>query len=468
MFEQYRRLLYSEAVVSKVMYSCTAGSFFIGVALILGASPFTVGLLGAIPFLSNIVQIVGVYLVDRYKNRRAIVYWSGIIGRGALLLIAISFALPKDTQLPVFLVLTLIYYMGGAIAGCSWNSWMHDFIPKNILGSFFSRRMMLTTMSGIAATLVISFMLDWTEIKYGQSSVIPYIFLFGLAAIFALISNEMIRRIYHPPVAHDTPAFSWKDIKRPFKHKNFGKLILFMGAWNFSFNLAAPFFTVYMLESLHITMGSVVKYSILTQIVFMFTLKVWGRYSDSYSNKTIIAICGPIFALSLIGWTFTTFPQPHNYSMVIVGILHILIGISTAGINLANNNIALKLCPNDNATLYLATNSMFSSFCAGIAPLIGGALIVFVDDITVIVQLSVRTIEATSNYPALALSEWDFFFTLAMILSFITLAFLPMIEEEGHFSKRSLMRNMVQDVGEFLHNMSTITGLINNRRNFKN
>ncbi len=469
MFEQQRRFLYSEAIVSKVMYACTAGSFFIGIALIMGASPFVIGVLGAIPFLANLVQIVGVYLVDRYENRRSIVYWSGIIGRGALLLMVVNFALPDAWQLPVFMVLALIHYAGGAIAGCAWNSWMHDYIPKQVLGSFFSQRMVLTTLSGIVATLVISFMWDYADMKFGEDSKFPYIILFGLAALFALVSNEMIRRIHHSPAHHRAAEpFSWKDINRPFRHHNFSRLIYFMGAWNFAFNLAAPFFTVYMLEWLHISMGDVVKYSILTQIVFMITLKIWGRYSDAFSNKTIIAICGPIFALSLLGWTFTTFPQPHEYSLLIVGILHVLIGISTAGINLANNNIALKLCPqNDNGTLYLATNSMFTSLCAGIAPLIGGALIYLVDDVTIIVQLQILTPASENNYPALALSAWDFFFTLAMILSFVTLAFLPAIEEEGHASKRLLVRSMMEDAGAFLHNISTITGLLNSIRTLK-
>jgi hypothetical protein len=37
----------------------------------------------------------------------------------------------------------------------------------------------------------------------------------------------------------------------PLREGNFKRLIFFLASWNFAANLAAPFFTVYMLRSLN-------------------------------------------------------------------------------------------------------------------------------------------------------------------------------------------------------------------------
>ena len=44
-----------------------------------------------------------------------------------------------------------------SVVSCSWSSWMRDFIPENILGSFFSRRMALSYSLGAVLSLAGAF-----------------------------------------------------------------------------------------------------------------------------------------------------------------------------------------------------------------------------------------------------------------------------------------------------------------------
>jgi hypothetical protein len=52
--------------------------------------------------------------------------------------------------------------------------------------------------------------------------------------------------------------------------------------------------------------------------------------------------------------------------------IHVLMGLSAAGVALASGNLAMKLSPEGAATAYLAANSVVTSTCAAAAPILGG------------------------------------------------------------------------------------------------
>ena len=59
----------------------------------------------------------------------------------------------------------------------------------------------------------------------------------------------------------------------PLREKNFKRLILFLASWNFAANLAAPFFTVYMLRSLNYPITTILALTIASQLSMLI-----GRY----------------------------------------------------------------------------------------------------------------------------------------------------------------------------------------------
>ncbi len=465
LFEAQVPVLVKEGMASQSMDALTTGTLLIGLALLLGASPLMVGFLGALPFLANIMQIPAIFLIEKFHDRRRIVLISCWVARLTLLGVALLYFIPSQSlALHLFLILCLIRFMGNAVAGCAWNSWMNDLIPKDRLGRFFSKRMLIMTMVGAGLTYLASVFLGFWEEHYAQGDVAPYALLFALAFLCSIISTLLIGRLHHPSlkrisVGEMTQLFTYRELLLPFRHENFRRLIIFMGIWSFAVNLAAPFFTVFMVNSLGYAISDVIRITVLTQLIYILTLRVWGRYSDMFSNKAILRICGPIFALCFFGWTFTTFPGPHEYTWSLIVILHVLMGAATSGINLASNNIALKLCPDYHSTAYLAAHSLFSSLCGGIAPLVGGALIFFVEDVEMSLDLRVTTPETLFLLPTLNLTGWDFFFFLAFLLAFIALAYLIPLQEEGDAERSVVLRSLVFDSARFIHGISTITGL---------
>lgn len=454
-----------EGMASQTMEALTKGVFLIALALNLGASNFVVGLLGAIPFLSNLFQIPAIYLVERYRNRRRIVATACYIGRSFLLLVALAPFVPDTSAaLKLVIVAIAIRYSIGAMAGCAWNSWMRDLVPKIILGSFFGRRLFYTTSVSALVGLSAGFFLDWWVQSHPQSPLYGFSFLYIAGFLAAMVSSTLILTIPHPTMREpEIKTYHGKltlhYLKEPLKHDNFRKLIGFLMSWNFAINLASPFFAVYMIKTLQYDMIFVVGITLMGQFITAISLTTWGKYSDRFSNKAVLGVCGTLFIFCILCWTFTTFPDKHDYTTPMLVVLHIIMGLSMAGVTLTTANIAMKLTPGEKATSFLAVNTILSSFAAGIAPLFGGFFADYFEDKVLSLTFHWQDSVSEAVLNTLVIKHWDFFFLLAFVLGLYALRRLSLIDEEGAVNEKVVIRELMIDTGKVLKSLSTIDGL---------
>src|SRR3954469_5128278 len=75
------RLVLYDSLASEAMGTLTAGVFLVGYAVGLGASNVAIGVLAAVPFAVQFLQLPAVVLVERIRRRRAIATWAAGIGR---------------------------------------------------------------------------------------------------------------------------------------------------------------------------------------------------------------------------------------------------------------------------------------------------------------------------------------------------------------------------------------------------
>src|SRR5262245_58695942 len=117
----------------QVMETIAVGAFLTSFAVVLGASNFVIGLLAATPHLSQLAQLPALVVVDRYRDRKKVYFWSGFIARPMLLLIGAAAFVPNPSAaLSIIVVAFLIRYMMGAFLGCAWGSWMRDLVPDRM------------------------------------------------------------------------------------------------------------------------------------------------------------------------------------------------------------------------------------------------------------------------------------------------------------------------------------------------
>ena len=218
-----------DGVASQAMGVLTGGAFLIAFALKLGASNLVIGLLAAIGPLSQLVQLPSIFLVEKVRNRRVITVVAAGLSRVCWLIIALSpFIFPAKIAIAVLLILLIAVSAFGAVSGCSWNSWMRDLIPENIMGSFFSKRMRLATGVGIALSILAAVYLDFWKKQFADQELVGYSILFfvgfiaGVVGLFFLAKTPEIRM---PRSQEKLKIFGL--LSQPFKDENFRKLIAF-------------------------------------------------------------------------------------------------------------------------------------------------------------------------------------------------------------------------------------------------
>ena len=450
-----------DGIASQAMGILTGGAFLVAFAIKLGASNLVIGLLAAIGPLAQLLQLPSIFLVEKIRNRRAITVVAAGLGRLCWLLIAlIPFLFVGDIRLAVLLGSMIAASAFGAISGCSWNSWMRDLIPQNILGAFFSKRMRIGTGVGIALSLGAAFYLDYWKKAFVEHELVGYsiLFLAGVGAgVLGLLflSKTPEKRM---PVTGERPKILGL-LAQPFRDENFRKLIAFLCSWNFAVNLAGPFFMVYMLKRLGLSMSFIIGLSIVSQVMNFAFLRIWGRFTDRFSNKSVLAICGPLFMLSILAWTFTTMPERYVLTVPLLIAIHVVMGLSSAGVSLASGNISLKLAPQGQATSYLATNTIVNSVAAGIAPILGGKFADFFAGRELAWTLKYTGPAKEFVLPTLNLQQWDFFFAIAFVIGLYSLHRLAMLKEVGEVEEKIVVNELFAEVKGQVRTLSSVEGL---------
>jgi len=455
------KLVTRDGLATQAMVTLTGGIFLVAFALQLGASNTVIGLLAAIPPLAELLQMPAIYLVDRAQNRRLVVVAASLAARLFWIpIILIPFFLSPEQGIIVLITSIVLYSAFSAVSHCGWNSWMRDLIPQDRLGAFFSRRLTLSTGIALVISLAAGFFIDSWKVVFPDLAAYGYSALFLLGLIAGLIGITLLARTPEPRMVTETEEDGLlAAILKPFQDINFKNLIIFLGSWNFAVNLAAPFFTVYMLQRIGLDISVVVALGVLSQVMNIVFYRSWGRVSDRYSNKSVLAVSGPLFMFSIFAWMFVTLPNVYILTYPLLILIHILMGISLAGVSLASGNISLKMAPQGQATSYLAASTFMNSVAAGIAPILGGLFVDFFAERELIWTLIWKDPVRELVFVTLDLQQWEFFFLFAFILGLYSLHRLTAVQEEGEAKEHEVVDELIAGVRRDMQNFSPAGGL---------
>src|SRR5690606_19037871 len=155
-----------DGLASEVVTSLTGGAFLVAMALLLGANNVQIGLLAALPMITNVFQLLSIVLVRRFQNRRAISVLCLIMARIPLIIIGAMVLLTERESIYMLIFFLFFHFFFGSVSGLSWNSWMKDMIPEKMLGEYFSRRSRYTQTLNVALSIVLALLLDFIRSRY--------------------------------------------------------------------------------------------------------------------------------------------------------------------------------------------------------------------------------------------------------------------------------------------------------------
>ena len=454
-------ILVKQGLATQVKLTLTEGVFVVAFAILLGAPNTVVGILAATPSLAQLLQIPSVYLLRRFRSRRMLNFLTTLGSRITILMMAlIPFVSTSETGLVLLVVLVAVQASFVAIGSPSWNSLLRDLVPEERLGSFFSRRMALMAAVAVVVSLLGGlFVSEWEHWNLGDPAY-SFSALFFMAFSAGLISVYYITTLPEPKMAPIEKQATFSElISKPYQDDNFRNLMLFSGVWSFSTALAAPFFTVYLLTRLLMDLSFVTVLSAITQIMSILFFRFWGRLSDRFANKSVLLVTVPLFMVGTLLWTFSSVAESISIILPFLILIHIIMGVSAAGVNLTSGNIGLKLAPRGQAASYLAARGIIIAIAGAIAPLVGGLLADFFTGRHLFLTFNWEAPEGTIVFNTVDFSGLDFVFLISVVIGVYSHHRLALVKEVGEVKEKDVIDAILSETRRNVRTLSTIDGL---------
>ncbi|MGB6297958.1 MAG: MFS transporter [Rivularia sp. (in: cyanobacteria)] len=388
----------ADGVFAAVFDITTTGILLSNFLVELGANTVQIGMLSSIPMLVNLLQPLGAYLSERTDSRHTYCLWTHGAARFVWLVLAIAIGAASwgwgDLQNHQLVVLTLLIILAShvlsALGNASWLSWMAMLVPRQLRGRYFGVRNSFASFTILLyvpiAGLIVSFWPGGVIQGYGL------VLILGLLAGVASLACQFLKADINPKSHNcaEVKSFSRNkasdnlqkeeisknnnpNLNQPpsmWKDSNFLIFLAYFSLWMFAFNLSTPFFNLYMLDTLNLDVSWVSVYGSFQAGAGMLMLIVWGKLADKVGNRTILFLVGILVAVIPLLWVGIGVDTLSIWLWL--PLLHILIGGSTAAIELCSNNIQISIAPVRMQSVYFATAAAAAGASGAIGTTIGG------------------------------------------------------------------------------------------------
>jgi len=361
-----------EGISEKAIFYLTSGAFLAGFVSYLGGGDSFNGLIGALPVFAGIVQLISPILLEKMEKRKMLVSFLCFFHRFLLSLMVFIPYMAKGQSARLALV-AIIYFVSLISVNFIYpaaSGWLIDLTPKSIRGKFFGSRESYVLGIATIVTIVMSRVLDMYKTAgnvYGG-----FILVFLCAGAFSVINFITYSSMKEPPVKRDKSNINLKKIVTiPLKDKKFRKIILLYIFWNIGVQVGAPFLAVYMVTGLKLSYTYIMSVTILSTLVNVLTVRIWGNIADKRSWAYVIKLSILILALTHFTWLFVN-AQTADF---LVPVLQITSGLAWAGIGISTFNIQFAYSPEEGRTVYIGFNAALGGLIGFLSTLAGAFFI---------------------------------------------------------------------------------------------
>ena len=378
--------------------------------------PWAIGAVAALPHICNFLQPP----ISRYLEKRHSLYSimkAGFLGSSLPWFLVVPLEHWPEFRGVGFAAVLLVSTISNSVCTVAWSSSISNVVPARISGSYFGRRNLTFGAWTLIAVLLAGKIVD----VFDDS---PMVFAWVLAAAGAarLVALLFLTKMKFPIVVMERRAESYQlsDLLKPLRDPNYRTYMLFVGMWGLFLNMGMPFYTVYLLRRLDVNVGHTLVLTTLATLGGILTLKSWGALADRFGSKPVQYVSAYSWCfVGLIAWAVTA---PGRDAHLFLS--YLIVGGATAGFQLTQFNLMLKLIPPGQASAYIAVFLATTSAFTCLGPLIGGVLAAILPD-----QLGTVLGHRISDYHLLFTLS---FFGCLLSLPLLTAAREPAATEAQH------------------------------------
>jgi len=318
--------------------------------LSLGASGQQIGLLSSLSnFAAALLLLPAALLVERTGKRKRITLASATGSRLTIVLMALLPFLIKDFTNIIWIILglALLREVFNNFGYPGWMALTGDIVPMEGRGRYFGSRNFIMGVAGIIVALVMG------EAITRIGAPLGYQIAFILAAILGILSMSYFARLKDPhedkKAIHEGQAILSNIFLSLKGHSQFIGFCVFTAVWNFSINIAGPFFNVYMVDTLHFTAAMIGVSTVANSIASLIVQRRAGLLADKWGNRTLAVVFLLTIPILPLVWGLWV----RNYWQVIL--MEVIGGILWGAYNLVSFNTLLLQTPE-------AQRARFSAF----------------------------------------------------------------------------------------------------------
>ncbi len=334
-------------------------------AIALGANDFFIGLLAALPqFMGAVFQFGTLQAMRVVKNRKLLVV-SGSLLHALCWLPAIALLMwPGAYSIP----LTIFFFsLGSGISlmiNPVWSSWVADLVPENERAGFFAGRNRFMQLVLFACTFATGLLLAWLQLWLAATTAfalmfaLPFFFRLASAAFNAMASN----------VEYDLQLVREIKLKHLFllpSYRNELWFLVFMALVNFSTQIAAPFFTPYMLNDLGMDVGMLGILTAAAILAKIVSYPYWGKAIDRFGNRAVLVATSFAMVFVPVLWLFSKDPAW-------LAVFQVFSGFAWSGLDLASFNFALSMVGRELRQSFISKYNTFNGVFYAAGCIAGG------------------------------------------------------------------------------------------------
>jgi MFS family permease len=235
-------------------------------------------------------------------------------------------------------------------------------------GRYFARRNLIFGVWTLVAVMTAGQIVEWQG-----DSLAAFASVFCVAGMSRMLGLFFLTRMKFPAAVTErrSRGIAPFDLMSVLRNRNYLWLCAFVGLWGLLLNSAMPFYTVFIVDKLNLGIGTVVKLTTVASLGGLITLKSWGRLSDRFGNRPVLQVLAFIWAITAMAmWGLT---RPGWIWHLYIG--YFIVGAMTAGFQLTQFNLMLRLAPAALRPAYVAVFLAATSLLTAVGPVLGGELL---------------------------------------------------------------------------------------------
>jgi|1185.fasta_scaffold00713_4 MFS family permease len=355
-----------EGAFAELVGACASGGVITAWALYLDLSPALIGLLGALPFAAQLVQLPASWITRRLGSRRAALWTIGVARQCVLPLSLLPWVrCTAATRQAVFLGCTFAASALGVAGNNAWTSWMGDLVPGAVRGAYFGRRAAVCALAATVAALGAGALLD-SGGNYGHAGA-ALCALTLIASAAGAVTTLLLRRQHQPRSATPPRAVPLREALAPMRDESGRRLLAFQLAWSAASGVAAAFYPLHMIGNLRMGFARMALYAAAIAAFKMVAAPLWGRTLDRHGARPILAICSFLLCLSPPLWLFAS-----EGSLGVLALDAAINGVAAAGLSLATFSLPIALSRPATRSFYVAAVAAAGGLAAGLGSAAGG------------------------------------------------------------------------------------------------